>query len=702
MRATLHVAAPVGLTLLLAAAQAATPMPGQAQAPPRADQPVFRTEVNMVEVDVVAIGPDGRPTPDLRREDFQVLQDGKPQPIVSFALVNLPVNPPHPSGLPDVATNERAGSGRLFFILLDDVNSLRSSSAEMRAVARRLVERLAPGDQVALQWVSLRKDGAREFTANHATILQAIDRFAAESSLVERRMGMRSTDSMSADFDVSGFFDRTRLFNIIKDVSDYLARIPHRRKALVYVGSGPAGLVLSDRALGRASGAPQRESPIDPSRGEDWDIDVTKAIMAARRANVAFYPLAPGAPSRLGEEGFTEEEGPLVFRDRARLRRDNLGLLGEAMGGFAGSTRNASAVDRIVADTSCYYLLGYVAPNANASGVKKFFRALSGDPWSGYHRIEVRTTRPGLTVRAREGYWDADVRLPPAAPPPGLPEVAVARSVSGILPASGLALRAFAAPFRGRAGRKPTIALAVEINAPEFQPASPGAGMSEDVQMIVVAVEPGEKVRTLKRVSARMTLGAEKARLMSVPRYLLCARVDVPPGQYQLRVGVSSSTARRTGSVFVDVTVPDFAAAVLSMSGIAIDQRTTAAPMPAARADALAAVLPFTPSLAREFRPSDDVAAFVRVYRGTGSGSQPVRMATALERAGEETILWRVEEERPASTFGRAGETEYRVRLPLDQLAAGTYRLRITAARAGDLVGAQREIDFRVRAGAGS
>jgi hypothetical protein len=84
--------------------------------------------------------------------------------VVSFTLVNLPVPAPHPPAIRDVASNDTARDGRAYFLLLDDIHTLRSSTDQVRATARRLVERLGPHDQIAVQWLSLGKAGAREFT----------------------------------------------------------------------------------------------------------------------------------------------------------------------------------------------------------------------------------------------------------------------------------------------------------------------------------------------------------------------------------------------------------------------------------------------------------------------------------------------------------------------------------------------------------
>ena len=70
-----------------------------------------------------------------------------------------------------------------------------------------------------------------------------------------------------------------------------------------------------------------------------------------------------------------------------------------------------------MADTGSYYLLGYYA-DPPPSAVKNVLSALAGNPWNGFRKIEVRSTRPGVTIRARRGYWTGDLGDKPAADRP--------------------------------------------------------------------------------------------------------------------------------------------------------------------------------------------------------------------------------------------------------------------------------------------
>src|SRR5262245_16406857 len=93
----------------------------QPQAPQTpAGQPAvtFKAEVNYVDVDAIVTDRQGRFISDLKKEDFEILEDGKPQKIEMFSLVNLPLDPPERlvfGGRPvaaDLKTNVQSQAGR--------------------------------------------------------------------------------------------------------------------------------------------------------------------------------------------------------------------------------------------------------------------------------------------------------------------------------------------------------------------------------------------------------------------------------------------------------------------------------------------------------------------------------------------------------------------------------------------------------------
>src|SRR5690349_16914704 len=86
------------LTVVLSAQQAAQ------------NPPVFRSTVDVIQVDVSALDGDGHPVRGLSAADFTLLENNKPQEIVAFAEINVPNPAPLPAAWvhdvpPDVRSN---------------------------------------------------------------------------------------------------------------------------------------------------------------------------------------------------------------------------------------------------------------------------------------------------------------------------------------------------------------------------------------------------------------------------------------------------------------------------------------------------------------------------------------------------------------------------------------------------------------------
>ena len=90
--------------------------------------PIFRTGINFVRVDVIVTDKNGKPVGDLKPDDFEVIEEGKPQTIETFKLVSLDgglmastKEPPRAIRTDDDEESEAARDDvRLFAIFLDD------------------------------------------------------------------------------------------------------------------------------------------------------------------------------------------------------------------------------------------------------------------------------------------------------------------------------------------------------------------------------------------------------------------------------------------------------------------------------------------------------------------------------------------------------------------------------------------------------
>src|SRR5687768_16117030 len=131
------------LPLIFAAVVLQSPVRGQA---PQTPGVTFQVEVNYVDVDVVVSDEQGNFVTGLTRDDFEVYEDGKPQKIETFALVDIPVEKPQEivvEGRPvpaDTRTNRKPFDGRVYVFVLDDLDVSAMRSAQVRDEARRFVK----------------------------------------------------------------------------------------------------------------------------------------------------------------------------------------------------------------------------------------------------------------------------------------------------------------------------------------------------------------------------------------------------------------------------------------------------------------------------------------------------------------------------------------------------------------------------------
>ncbi len=166
--------------------------------PVAAQQPTFQTTVNFVDVDVTVADAQGNFVSGLTADDFEVFEDGKPQTIQTFSYIELPVERPDRyrfAGQPvpdDVRSNRDVSSGRVYIILLDDLNVAPLRTNIVRSHAREFIERqFGPHDLAAVVVTSGRKDAAQEFTSDPALLLRAVDQLRRSAAAVGRSAAHR-------------------------------------------------------------------------------------------------------------------------------------------------------------------------------------------------------------------------------------------------------------------------------------------------------------------------------------------------------------------------------------------------------------------------------------------------------------------------------------------------------------------------------
>jgi VWFA-related protein len=691
MKKLVQISVRVAFVAVAAASVVADQAPAQSAPPVQGQQPTFKLQVDYVEVDAVVTDRDGNLVKDLKKEDFQVIEDGKPQTVSLFTQVDIPIDradrPLYTSTAiePDVRTNERPFDGRVYVMVIDDLHTRFGRSARVKSVAKQFIERrLGANDVMAVVHTFGSSEWNQEFTSNKRLLLAAVDKTHGQklnsatvnktNEYYQTRDTRQTGDPLNDPDDHERAFNARNALRTLRNVADWFSSVRGRRKAIIFVSEG-IDYDINDLI-------PQNGS----THGSATDIleETRDTIAAATRSNVAIYGVDPRGLTDLGDEtieigAFPDDTslgvGQGSLYNEIRLSQDSLRTLSEETGGFAVVNQNdfSTAFDRLVRDNSSYYVLGYYPPDARPGRV---------------HKIAVRVSRPGLTVRARKGYITPKKTDAPKAAGKDIRTPEVREAMDSPLPISGLTIHAFTAPFKGNAPNA-SVLLGVELRGKDLKLAN-----SDVIQLSYVAVDSTGKVKGGSTDSVTMAnlKEATRERIQETGLRML-NRLELPPGRYQVRVAAHDSAGGNVGSVLADLEVPDYAKTPFAISGVVMTSASSSG-MPTAKADEqLKGVLPGAPVASRTFPQNDELALFAEVYDNAGSTPHKVDIGATIT-TDDGRVLFKDEEPRDSSDLGgKKGGYGYSVRIPLKDIAPGNYVLTVTAkSRLKDAPSAERQM----------
>ncbi len=226
---------------------------GGHQAEPKNEQPAVRfgVEVNYVEVDVTVMDRNGNFVSDLRPEDFEIFEDGEPQSVANFTVIDIEIERPTPVVFkeavePDVRSNVQVSEGRVYILVLDGLHTSAQRTHRVKHAASQFIEeRFGANDIAAVVHTDGRRDASQEFTSSPRLLLNAIDQFMGKK--------LRSATLEMLDQSINAFDDQAELYDpaeeeraqrarnvleMIEKLAKGLEDIHGRRKAIVYFGEG--------------------------------------------------------------------------------------------------------------------------------------------------------------------------------------------------------------------------------------------------------------------------------------------------------------------------------------------------------------------------------------------------------------------------------------------------------------------------------
>jgi VWFA-related protein len=595
--------------------------------------PVFRSRVDLRQLDVTVLDKDRRPVKDLTERDFSISEDGVAQKIEAFSFVDLgdlgeTALAPEPvwalDAASDVASND-LDSARVFAIVINDASGMGDLWAEnqMPKSLKTFVADMGPQDVAAVIFVG-RGDRSVNFTRDKARLIHAVDGYLA--------VNRPYSSSVCAVADT------------LQYLMENLSLMKNRRKnILVFTGS----------------------AIFSPSVTSPCYLQWREILQLSAENNIAFYPVDTNGlrPWQPGDIRLIPDNNVIV---------DNWISLAHYTGGHAIINSNSftEGLKNIYAENSSYYLLAYQPTNSTEDGR--------------FRSVKVRVDRPDVEVTSTRSYWAT--KAPPADKPGPPPPSAAAKALAGVLPLAQMSMRASAAPFRSDSPGAATVAVSLALMPPAFLERT-----RESVDLLILKVTPdgidyGSETQTISIAVPRSPEGAETS------LYEVLARVDLPkPGKYDLRFSAHSDATDRRGAIYVDVDVPDFEQDKLSLSGVIVNALPSP---PVGPVRLLSNLTPLTPTTSRVFGRQDIVTAFVRAYQGGKDRPSAVSITTRVVDSNSRTVTTRTET-LTAAAFAADRSAPFQTRLPLESLDPGQYLLTLEAAMGKSLV--HRDVRFDIR-----
>ena len=410
-----------------------TQPPAQQQQPAQKPQQptIIRRAFDLFTTDVIVRDNNGQFIADLKKDDFEVYEDGVKQDVQSFILthggrvynVAEPPAAPAMEGIilpPSRPTNDAAG--RILMIFVDDLHLDFKNTGRIKDLFKRISRELVhDGDMFGI--VSTGPSSlAIDLTYDRKRLDEAIDKISGA--------GLRPNEILDSPVGAEGPSEvRYRAhvaFSTAYDILKQLESVHNRRKAFVYVSNGydfdPFAETRKQNAIQKAKdtfGSSSNSSDGSNNSNNNYDTPDTNPFLQqgnefsfadlaselseltreANRANATMYTIDPRG--LVGMPDLDEQVDMMDYQNYLRTTQDSLRVIAEQTGGFATINQNdfSKALKRIDAETSDYYVVGYYSSNP--------------DPLKRRRRVEVKVNRPNVQLQYRTEYTLKPIKAPP-------------------------------------------------------------------------------------------------------------------------------------------------------------------------------------------------------------------------------------------------------------------------------------------------
>lgn len=410
--------------------------------------PTIQTNVLQVLVPVVVTDKKGHYVTDLKKSDFEVLENGRPQTITSISRISADTAPaaghsqpaqneasPQPSAKPAPTEPLR----RTYLVVVDTLHSSFANFARVRkALTKYFKQEHSEDSQYALMAIGRQIEAVQDSTRDPSLILAALQGSSFQKMIQQSESSnlafetQKFTGLMSAyclacgcqtipvnpdqqplclmrtrmvQAELTRFGERAQILD-----ENFLAQIKQLVSAVASMPTSRTVIFISDgfdRSPGRQLYAILRGyGPLQPSfslNPRDTQTELDAILQEAAKYNVKFYTLdsrglyttASFAGSSLdaSQGGVSPEAVDMNLISVAHESTDALAELAHQTGGvfFENNNDLLKGIEKAFADSRDYYLLAYSPANTSFDGK--------------YRTIRVKVKGKGLTVNAKAGYW---------------------------------------------------------------------------------------------------------------------------------------------------------------------------------------------------------------------------------------------------------------------------------------------------------
>lgn len=680
----------LALMLPLSLLPAQTPTP-QTQKNSQSGAFRIKVETELVLVNVVARDKDGRPVQDLKESDFTLLEDGKPQQVLTFDFENLdttPINSAAADKGPSQATIaaqpaapqkplltskdvDEALSNKRVIVLFFDLTSMQPDEIQrsIDAAKKYVQTKMTAADMIAIVSLasSLRLD--QDFTGDSARLLRVLNRFTHSEgqgmdngTTGDTDMVEETGDAYTPDETEYNQFNTDRKLQALQSVCQVLSKF-NQKKSLIYFSSGMTQTGIENEAALRA------------------------AINTAVKANVAIYTMDSrgltamppgGSASGASLRGNAVYSGAAVNNalDQNFASQETLVTLAGDTGGKAFLDTNdlGSVFDRVQKDTSIYYVLGYKSNNPMRDGK--------------YRHIQVKVNRPGIKLEARKGYYapkdfkhfnneDKERQLD--------------EEMAAELSSTDVAVYMAAAYFRMDDRR---FYVPISLVVPGSQIPFTQGGDKDKATLDVIGEVLDELKRPVGSVRETVKLALDSSQQVRRKNVQYTSGFVLTPGKYHFKFVVRENEGGKIGSFEADFVIPEIKKLPLKMSSVVLASQRQENNSKKSQNPLVHDGMELIPNIAHVFTPDQHLYLLYEVYdpakdkeKPPGAPDEknkpaavknPIRLLTSIQffngkvKAFETSLV----EARELNAPDRKAAV-FQFDVPLNQLKPGLYTCQV-------------------------